>query len=125
MRTAVVTGASTGIGYATARVLTSRGSRVFGSVRRSEDAERVARELGSLFVPLRFDVTDPAAVRAGAAQVARALERRPASRLEAANVNVPAPKDRPTSNAIADVQHRALAARPIAGGPHLPMPRRR
>jgi NAD(P)-dependent dehydrogenase (short-subunit alcohol dehydrogenase family) len=76
MRTAVVTGASTGIGYATARVLTSRGIRVFGSVRRSEDAERVARELGSLFVPLRFDVTDPAAVRAGAAQVARALERR-------------------------------------------------
>ena len=74
MQTAVVTGASTGIGYATAQVLTAHGIRVFGSVRRHEDAERVARELGPRFVPLLFDVTDSAAVRAASAQVADALE---------------------------------------------------
>jgi NADP-dependent 3-hydroxy acid dehydrogenase YdfG len=33
LRTVVVTGVSTGIGAATARVLTTRGLRVFGSVR--------------------------------------------------------------------------------------------
>jgi NAD(P)-dependent dehydrogenase (short-subunit alcohol dehydrogenase family) len=76
MQTVVVTGASTGIGYATARVLTTRGIRVFGSVRRREDAERVGRDLGPLFAPLLFDVTDRAAVQAGAGDVARALEGR-------------------------------------------------
>jgi NAD(P)-dependent dehydrogenase (short-subunit alcohol dehydrogenase family) len=73
MHTVVVTGASTGIGYATARVLTTAGMRVFGSVRRGEDADRVSRELGPLFVPLLFDVTDGAAVQAAAPRVADAL----------------------------------------------------
>jgi NAD(P)-dependent dehydrogenase (short-subunit alcohol dehydrogenase family) len=74
--TVVVTGASTGIGYATARVLTTAGMRVLGSVRRGEDADRLSRELGPLFVPLLFDVTDGAAVQAGARRVADALDGR-------------------------------------------------
>jgi NADP-dependent 3-hydroxy acid dehydrogenase YdfG len=56
-RAVVVTGASTGIGYAIARVLVDHGVRVFGSVRRVEDGHRVRRELGDQFVPLMFDVT--------------------------------------------------------------------
>jgi NAD(P)-dependent dehydrogenase (short-subunit alcohol dehydrogenase family) len=47
---------------------------VFGSVRRDADAERVRRELGSLFVPLLFDVTDEAAIVQAARQVEQHLE---------------------------------------------------
>jgi NAD(P)-dependent dehydrogenase (short-subunit alcohol dehydrogenase family) len=74
MRSVVVTGVSTGIGAATARVLTTHGMRVFGSVRQTADADRLARELGPLFVPLLFDVSDRAAVSAAADQVGRALD---------------------------------------------------
>jgi NAD(P)-dependent dehydrogenase (short-subunit alcohol dehydrogenase family) len=73
MKSVVVTGASTGIGEATARVLTLAGMRVFGSVRREADGERLRAELGSSFVPLLFDVTDQPAIAAAADQVARAL----------------------------------------------------
>ena len=69
----VITGVSTGIGLATARLLAARGLHVFGSVRRPEAAEPLVRELGDRFTPLRFDVTDAVGVAAGAAQVAAAL----------------------------------------------------
>ncbi|MEZ5844969.1 MAG: SDR family NAD(P)-dependent oxidoreductase [Hyphomicrobiaceae bacterium] len=73
MRSVVVTGVSTGIGNATAKVLVARGFRVFGSVRTTDDAERVAGEIGAGFTPLVFDVTDAAAVRAAADTVRAAL----------------------------------------------------
>jgi NAD(P)-dependent dehydrogenase (short-subunit alcohol dehydrogenase family) len=73
MRSVVITGVSTGIGAGTARVLASRGFRVFGSVRQPADAERLQRDLGGSFVPLYFDVTDRPAIDAAAAQVERAL----------------------------------------------------
>jgi NAD(P)-dependent dehydrogenase (short-subunit alcohol dehydrogenase family) len=73
MRQVVITGVSTGIGYASTKVLLDRGFRVFGSVRTSEDADRLQRELGSLFVPLLFDVTDESAVQAEAARVSQFL----------------------------------------------------
>jgi NAD(P)-dependent dehydrogenase (short-subunit alcohol dehydrogenase family) len=69
MRSVVVTGTSTGIGWGTAKILIANGFRVFGSVRKVADAERLAAEFGPNFVPLLFDVTDEAAVRAAAAQV--------------------------------------------------------
>lgn len=75
MKAVVLTGASTGIGYATAKVLVERGYRVFGSVRRHEDATRLSAELGTNFSPLLFDVTDRVTVRAAADDVARALGR--------------------------------------------------
>ena len=43
MRSVVVTGTSTGIGWGTAKVLIARGFRVFGSVRKKADAERSPR----------------------------------------------------------------------------------
>ena len=73
MRSVVVTGTSTGIGYATAQVLTGQGTSVFGSVRREADADRLQRELGPLFTPLLFDVTDGPAVARAAEQVSRHL----------------------------------------------------
>jgi NAD(P)-dependent dehydrogenase (short-subunit alcohol dehydrogenase family) len=72
-RAVVITGASTGIGRATARVLVGHGVRVFGSVRRPGDGERVRDELGAAFTPLVFDVTDAAAIRAAVPVVAEAL----------------------------------------------------
>lgn len=72
-KSVVVTGASTGIGWASAKVLIAKGFHVFGSVRKQADADRLKAEFGEAFTPLLFDVTDEAAVRAGAKQVEAAL----------------------------------------------------
>ncbi|HEX7760881.1 MAG TPA: SDR family NAD(P)-dependent oxidoreductase [Caulobacteraceae bacterium] len=74
MRSVVVTGVSTGIGWGCAKVLIGKGFRVFGSVRKAADAERLSAEFGPNFVPLTFDVTDEAAVRAEAARVRQILD---------------------------------------------------
>lgn len=74
MRAVVVTGASTGIGHATTKLLLQRGFRVFGSVRKEADAERLSQEFGDGFTPLIFDVTDEVAIRAAADQVRSALD---------------------------------------------------
>ncbi|MEH2487878.1 SDR family oxidoreductase [Bradyrhizobium sp. AZCC 2230] len=73
MRSVVITGASTGIGWAIAKFLIGRGYRVFGSVRKQADADRLKGEFGQNFTPLLFDVTDEAAVLAAARQVREAL----------------------------------------------------
>jgi NAD(P)-dependent dehydrogenase (short-subunit alcohol dehydrogenase family) len=73
MRSVVVTGASTGIGWATVKLLLDRGFRVFGSVRQQADADRLKREFGAHFTPLLFDVTDEAAVLSAAREVRAAL----------------------------------------------------
>jgi len=73
MQSVVITGASTGIGWATAKLLLDRGFRVFGSVRKQADADRLRAEFGANFVPLLFDVTDEAAVLAAAREVRVAL----------------------------------------------------
>jgi NAD(P)-dependent dehydrogenase (short-subunit alcohol dehydrogenase family) len=66
MPSALVTGASTGIGRATALRLDAAGWRVFAGVRREEDAEGL-REAGSeRLAPLILDVTDAAAIEAAA-----------------------------------------------------------
>jgi NAD(P)-dependent dehydrogenase (short-subunit alcohol dehydrogenase family) len=64
---AVVTGASSGIGQATAQALAGRGFHVLAGVRRAEDAERLARER---IEPVIIDVTDAAAVANVAERVA-------------------------------------------------------
>lgn len=69
MKSVVVTGVSTGIGWGIAKVLIQNGYRVFGSVRKQQDAERLSREFGPSFLPLIFDVTDESAVQAAAEQV--------------------------------------------------------
>ncbi len=66
---AVVTGASTGIGRAAVKSLTGHGWTVFAAVRKPADADSLRAEFGDKVVPLLFDVTDAAAVRAAADQV--------------------------------------------------------
>jgi NAD(P)-dependent dehydrogenase (short-subunit alcohol dehydrogenase family) len=65
----VVTGVSTGIGWGTTKVLISKGFRVFGSVRKPADAERLQKEFGDGFVPLMMDITDAEAVHQAAEKV--------------------------------------------------------
>jgi NADP-dependent 3-hydroxy acid dehydrogenase YdfG len=66
-RTALVTGASSGIGAATVRSLAAAGFEVVAAARRLERCEEVAREVGGR--AMRLDVTDPDSV----AEVAQAL----------------------------------------------------
>jgi|GEM_PF-3291896 len=73
MKSVVVTGSSTGIGWGATKVLIQHGFRVFGSVRKDADGERLRKEFGANFVPLKFDVTDAVAVNAAAEQVSAAL----------------------------------------------------
>ncbi|ABD08034.1 Short-chain dehydrogenase/reductase SDR [Rhodopseudomonas palustris HaA2] len=73
MKSVVVTGVSSGIGHAIAKLLLDKGFRVFGSVRKPADAERLIHEFGANFTPLIFDVTDEAAIRAAAGEVRAAL----------------------------------------------------
>src|SRR5215213_5776193 len=69
MQSVVMTGVSTGIGWGITKVLIEQGFRVFGSVRKFQDAELLSREFGEGFVPLFFDVTDEMAVQGAARQV--------------------------------------------------------
>jgi NADP-dependent 3-hydroxy acid dehydrogenase YdfG len=63
---AVVTGASSGIGAATARALTKRGYTVVGGARR---LDRVKRAVGTTGLALQLDVTDEDSVRSFTADV--------------------------------------------------------
>lgn len=77
----VVTGVSSGIGAATARVLARNGFHVFGTVRKQADAEALKAELGDKFSPLVCDVTDEPSVIAAAEQAAAQLAGEPLSGL--------------------------------------------
>jgi NAD(P)-dependent dehydrogenase (short-subunit alcohol dehydrogenase family) len=69
MRSVLITGASTGIGRATALHLDTSGWRVFAGVRREEDAASL-REAGSArLAPLMLDVTDAGQIAAAAERV--------------------------------------------------------
>lgn len=77
MKSVVVTGASTGIGWGCVKVLIAAGFRVYGSVRKPADAARLANEFGGAFIPLLFDVTDPDAVARSAGVVKDDLNGQP------------------------------------------------
>ena len=59
-----VTGASTGIGRASALHLETQGFDVFAGVRREEDGDRVAADSSGRCVPVLCDITDQAAIDA-------------------------------------------------------------
>jgi hypothetical protein len=69
MKTAVITGVSSGIGKALAELLLRRGWKVFGSLRNADQGAELVEGSGGNFVPLIFDVCDEGAVEAAAARV--------------------------------------------------------
>jgi len=62
MKTILVTGATAGIGEASARKFAKGGWRVIGTGRRGERLRALADELGEVFLPLEIDMQDLAAV---------------------------------------------------------------
>jgi NADP-dependent 3-hydroxy acid dehydrogenase YdfG len=74
-KVAVVTGASRGIGLATARVLVSRGARVAMLARTESRLVAAANEIGSSAIAISADVAQPDSVRAAFARVEGELGR--------------------------------------------------
>lgn len=70
MRSALVTGASTGIGRATALRLDEGGWRVFAGVRREADADSLTGAGSERLTPLILDVTDPGQIASAAELIA-------------------------------------------------------
>jgi NAD(P)-dependent dehydrogenase (short-subunit alcohol dehydrogenase family) len=70
VKAVLVTGASTGIGRASALRLDRAGWRVFAGVRREEDADDLRGEGSQRLVPVMLDVTDAGQIAAAAAQIA-------------------------------------------------------
>lgn len=73
MKSIVITGVSTGIGYDVAKTLVGYGWRVFGTVRQQADADRLQQEMGVGFTPLLFDVTDEMAIQTAVVHVQAVL----------------------------------------------------
>lgn len=69
MKTAVITGVSSGIGKALAELFLQRGWKVYGSLRNVDQGVELAERFGGNFFPLIFDVCDEGAVEASAARV--------------------------------------------------------
>jgi len=75
-KTAVITGASSGIGYASARRMVRAGWQVFATVRKAEDGERLRAEIGPEVTPIILDVQDRSSIDCAAEQVSALLNER-------------------------------------------------
>ena len=73
-RTALITGANSGLGLETARALAAKGARVVMACRNQSKAEAACQKLtlggGEELIPLELDLADLASVRRGATEVA-------------------------------------------------------
>jgi len=69
----VVTGASTGIGRATALLLDEKGYRVFAGVRKEADAKSLAEEGSDNLTPVTIDVTKESSIKSAKDEVERTV----------------------------------------------------
>jgi NAD(P)-dependent dehydrogenase (short-subunit alcohol dehydrogenase family) len=104
MRSVLITGASTGIGRATALRLDAAGFQVFAGVRRDEDAEVLRDDASERLRALIIDVTDAGQIEAAAAVVSDAVGSQGLQGLvNNAGSVVPGPLE---SMAVADFRHQ-------------------
>ena len=54
---AIITGASSGLGFAFSKKLISKGVQVYGLARRLHKLEEIKKNLGDLFIPVQIDIT--------------------------------------------------------------------
>lgn len=75
-RSILITGASSGIGRATALRLARHGWRVFATIRRESDAEALRSEAQGDIETIHLDVADPVSIAAAAQEIEKRLEER-------------------------------------------------
>jgi len=73
MRSVLVTGASSGIGKATALRMDAAGWRVFAGVRRDQDAEALSHAGSERLLPLNLDITDQGQIAAASELIAETV----------------------------------------------------
>lgn len=91
MRTVLVTGASTGIGRATALRLDAAGWQVFAGVRRQEDAAALSQAGSDHLAPLILDITDAEQIAAAATRIETGVEGGLDGLVNNAGVAIPGP----------------------------------
>ena len=72
-KTILVTGASTGIGWATSMELAEKGWRVFAAVRKEADTKKLTEASSGKITPVVMDVVDYESVKHGAREIENAL----------------------------------------------------
>lgn len=87
-RSALITGCSTGIGRAAARLLKARGWRVWASARKADDLRSLAEEG---FEPLELDVADETSVASAVERVLSATQGRLGALVNNAGFGLPGP----------------------------------
>ena len=72
-KSVLVTGASTGIGWATSLELVEKGWRVFSAVRKEADAKKLTEASSGKITPVIMDIVDYESVKRGAREIEKAL----------------------------------------------------
>lgn len=73
MKSILVTGASTGIDWATSLALAEKGWRVFSAVRKETDAQKLMEASSGTITPVIMDIVDYESVKRGAREIEKAL----------------------------------------------------
>ena len=72
-KTILITGASSGIGWATSMELAEKGWRVFAAVRKEADAKKLRDASSGKITPVIMDIVDYESVKRGAQEIEKAL----------------------------------------------------